>query len=157
MILYRLTERTEYNTFLSQVLLKRCLDRNTVHNGIDSHSAQYLLFFQRNSQLIEGFQQFWINFFHTFRSVFLNGSRVINNILIIDRRNFQQSPVRHFQCLPVTESTQAKLKQPFRLMFLGRNNPNGLFIQPSMDHICIYIRNESIFIFPIRYFIQHTI
>ena len=66
-------------------------------------------------------------------------------------------PCGHLQRLPVAESLQAELKQPVRLILLGRDDTDGLLIQTAMDHLRIYISNKTILIVAARYLIYYLI
>ena len=95
MMLHRLTERTEDNAFLRQVLLERGLYRDTIHDRIHRHSAQVLLLLQGNAQLIEGLQQLRIHLVEALRSLLPFRSGIIDDVLIVDGRNLQVCPMRH--------------------------------------------------------------
>jgi len=115
---YRFTKRAEYNAFLHQCLFESSLYRYRVHHCIHSHSAQCHLFFQRNPQFIECLYQFRIYFIHTLRSFFLlRRIGIVRNCLIINLRNTEMCPSRHFQRQPMAIRFQSELQQPFGFIF----------------------------------------
>ena len=153
MMLDGFAERTEDNALLSKRLLECCLYGDAVHHCIDRHPAKLRTFVQRNTQFVESLHQFRIDLIQALRAFLLLRSGIVDDILIVDRRDTQGRPCRHLQCLPMAEGFQAELKQPFRFILLGGNNTNSLFIQSAMNHLRIYIGNESVLIITGRHLI----
>ena len=153
MMLDGFAERTEDNALLSKRLLECCLYGDAVHHCIDRHPAKLRTFVQRNTQFVESLHQFRIDLIQALRAFLLLRSGIVDDILIVDRRDIQVRPCRHLQCLPMAEGFQAELKQPFRFILLGGNNTNSLFIQSAMNHLRIYIGNESVLIITGRHLI----
>ena len=117
MLPHGFTERAEYNSFLHQCFLKGSLYGNRVHNGIHCHSTKSHLLFQRNSQFIKRLYQFRIDFLHALRSFFLLCRiGIIRNRLIINFRDTEMCPGRHFQRQPMAIRFQSKLQQPLRFV-----------------------------------------
>ena len=118
MILYSLRKRTKNNPPFRQSILKSCLHRNTVHHGIHSHPGQSHLLTQRNPEFIKSSLQFRIYLIPAFIFLLLRSS-IIHNILIINFRNIQLRPARHFHSQPFPIGLQPKLKQPFRFFLFS--------------------------------------
>ena len=73
MLTYSLAEGTEDDSLLHQRLLESGLYGYGVHYGIHCHTTQRHLFFQRDTQLIEGLDQLRIHLIHTLRTVLFLG------------------------------------------------------------------------------------
>ena len=95
MMFYSFAERTEYNTQFGQILLESRLYRNTVNYSINGYTGQSFLLFKGMpsfskvrsssgsiSSRLSYFAAAW--------------SSIIDNILVIDFRNFQVAPIRAF-------------------------------------------------------------
>ena len=63
MLFDRFTHRAKDDAFLAQLFFEGCFHRHRIHNGIYCCATKYQAFFQRDSQLIKGLFQFWINLF----------------------------------------------------------------------------------------------
>ncbi len=152
MLTYGFTDGTENNSFLHQRFLKRSFHRYGVHHGIHCHATQRHLFFQGDTQLIEGFYQLWVYFIHALRRVFLLRQRIsiVGNSLIIYLRNTEMCPCRHLHRQPVTICFQTELQQPFRLVLLRRDQPYNIFIQPTLNDFRMYIGGEAVLVLLLR-------
>ncbi|KAF5037850.1 hypothetical protein DSECCO2_560350 [anaerobic digester metagenome] len=149
-------DRHENDSEIFQFVLHGCLYGYTVENRINSHSGQSHLFFERNAQFIECVNQFRIDFVHTFLFG-LFGSSIITNVLKIDGRYIQVSPVGHYHFLPFAKSIQPKFKHEFRLVFFLRNHPDNIFIQPFGNGIHLNTGLKAVFVFTSGYFIQRVL
>ena len=127
MLLHSLTERAEDNTVLCQLFLIGSGDRNTVENRIDCHVAEALLLTQRNAELVEGFEKLRIHLIKAGLLLLLLGSRVVNDVLVIDLGITQSSPVGFLEGEPVAKRLEPELQQEIRLLFFGRDQANDLF------------------------------
>ena len=63
-------------------------------------------------------------------------------------------PFRRSEGLPVSESLQTELEEPFRLALLARDEPHSLFCQAGGHNLRVDIRSETVFIFRIGGFAQ---
>ena len=71
MIRHGLRQWAEDHTHFGQFVLEGGRHRHTVEYRIDRDAGERLLLFQRNPQLVVGFQQLWIHFVQAFRSVLI--------------------------------------------------------------------------------------
>ena len=158
MVLDGLAEGAENNALFGEILLKRRLHRDTIHHRIDRHAAEDLLLLEGDAELVESLEELGIDLAQVLRPLFflLRGS-IIDNILVIDGRDVEMSPGRHFERLPVAKGAEAEVEQPFRLVFLGGNEADGLFVEAAMYRFRIYMGNEAVFILAGRYFVQYFV
>ena len=152
MLTYSFTDGTENDSFLHQRFLERSLHRYRVHHSIYGHATQCHLFFQGNTQLIEGFYQLRVYLVHTLRSIFLLRQRIgiVGNSLIIYLRNTEMCPCRHLHRQPVTICFQTELQQPFRLVLLRRDQPYNIFIQPTLNDFRMHVGGEAVLVLLLR-------
>ncbi len=158
MVLHRLAERAENDALFGKVFLESRLYRYAVHHGIDRHPAQNLLFFQGYAQFVESLEQLRVHLAQILGTVgFLPGGSIINYILVINRRDVQMRPRGHLQRLPMAESPEAELEQPLRFVFLGRDDADGLFVEPPVYSLCIYVGDKPVFVLAGRHLVYYFV
>ena len=146
MLLDRFTEGAEHHTVLRQLLLVRGGDRNAVEHSVHSDVAQALLLAQGDPKLVEGLQQLGVHLIKAGLLVLLLRSGVINDVLIIDQRIPQSSPVGLLEGEPMTEGLEPKLQQKRRLLFFGRNQTNDVFAETFGDLVGLNLGDEAVFV-----------
>ena len=147
MILDGVAYGTENDTFLGKLFLKSGLHRHRVHDGIDSHAAQRETLLERYAEFVEGFHQFGIDLFFLLFLLLCQGVSIIGDSLIVNRGHCDVSPFWFLHRCPMAECFQAKLKHPFRLAFLLRDEPHDIFVQSFFYYFCMYVGGESVLIF----------
>ena len=84
MVAHGLGKRAEDDPELAKLFLECGCHRYAVEDRVHRHAAQAHLFLERNAELLEGGAYLRIDFIEA-RQLFLGfGSRVINDILVID-------------------------------------------------------------------------
>lgn len=61
------------------------------------------------------------------------------------------SPCRLRLLFPIAESLQSELQHPFRLTFLGRDEPDDVLVESYRDYLRMYVRREAELIFLFGY------
>ena len=143
MLFHRLANRAENHAHFRQFFLERRLHTDRVHNGIDRRvAAQRKAFFEGNSEFVKRFFEFRVDFSVAF---WLLRHRVciIRNPLIINLRQRHVRPVGLFHRQPMAERLQAELQQPFRLVFLRRNQPYNILVQTLFDDFRLNVRRKA--------------
>ena len=156
MLLYGLAYRAEDNALLAQLVLESCLHGDGVHDGIDSRvAAQGEPFLKGNTQLVESLFQLRVDGWRTvvaFLGLLLcQRVGIVGYVLIVDGRQMEVSPGGSRLLLPIAEGLEAKLKHPFRLVLLCRNEPHDIFVDTFLYNIRLHIGGEAIFIFLLRH------
>ena len=121
-------------------------DRNTVEHGVHSHAAraldasQHFLLCNRDAQLLINTQNFGVYLVQ--RAKLWLGLRlgVIISVLIIDWRHVELCPIRRRHRFPRCKRLQPPFEHPFRLIFLGGNEANGIFGQPLGREVGFNVR-----------------
>ena len=151
-MLYRLAERAKNNSFFGKGFFESCFYRYAIHNRIHGNTRKRHLFFERNAQFVEGFQQFGIHLVETFGSV--GAWRcVIGYALVVYCRNFQMRPLGHFHFRPLMVCFQSVIEHPLRFVFFCRNDANNIFVESNRNDICFNVSCKSVFVIGLGYFV----
>ena len=144
MLLHSFRERTEDNSQLGQLLLEGRSHGDAVEHRIHRHTRQHLLLLQRNAQLFVGAQDLRIEFLQALQTGLLLGRRVINDFLIVDWPVLDVGPLRFglrlLQRHPVAIGLEPPLEHELRLILLGRDQANDVFVQPLGDPLFLDCR-----------------
>ena len=62
------------------------------------------------------------------------------------------SPGRQRHGLPFAESIEAKIQQPLRLVFLGRNQTDNILIESLGDKLLLKLGRKTVLILALGYF-----
>ena len=146
----RLGEGAEDDPLLVQALLVRGGYRDAIEDRVHGDTGQLLLLFQRNAQLVEGLQDLGVHLFQALGAIRRSGrSGVVDDILIIDGRELDVLPLGLLvlDLEPVAVGPQPPLQHEFWLVFLGRDEADGLLVQPLGDGIRLDIGHESVLVF----------
>src|ERR1044071_1446961 len=147
MVSDRFRKRTENYALLGQLFLERGSHGDAVKHRVHRHTRQHLLFLQRDPQLFVGTQDLRVKLIQALQARLLLRRRVINHVLIIDRRELHIRPgrlgMRLFQRRPVTVRFQPPLQHELRLVLLGRDDTHDLFIQPLGDSLRFNVGDEA--------------
>ena len=129
-----------------QLLLVGRGDRHAVEHRIHSHIGEALLLAERNPELVEGFQQLRVHLVEAGLLLLLLRRRVINDVLVIDRRIAESRPVglTHLEPLPV--GTQAKLQQEGRLLLLAGDQSHHVLTEALGDLFRFDIGDEAVLV-----------
>ena len=149
MIAHGLGERTENYAVLGQLLLMRGAHGHTVKHRIHRHTRQALALVQRHAEFVVSFEQLRIHLIQTLRPILVLRARgrVIADRLIINRLILYMRPTRLLHRLPMAERLQPPVEQPLRLLFLGRDVPNHILVQPRRQRVRFHIRVETPLVF----------
>ena len=156
MLLHRLGERTEDDPQLRQLRAERRRDRDAVEHGVDRDAGEQLLFLERNPELLEGGADFRIDLVEAVERRPLLGRRVIDNVLVLDRRVAHVLPRRLGHGEPGAVRLQAPLEQPRRLAFLLGNQPDDLLVETFWDGLGFDIGDEAELVFPVSEFLDRA-
>ena len=147
----RFGEGAEYDAFFGQVLLKSGLDGDGVDHGIDGYTGEGFLFVERDAEFLEGGPQFGIDFVHAaFEFFVFTGGGIVDDLLVVDRRDGQVGPVRHGHGLPFPVGFEPEVEQPFGFFLEGGYFADDLFAQSFADGFGVDVGGESVFVFALR-------
>ena len=152
MLLHGFPKRAEDNALFSQFLFEGGVDRHAVEDGVHGYARQFFLFGQWDAQPLERFQQILIDLVEAFVPRLLARRRVIRDIPEIRLRILQMRPARVFflrvggQLLPMPPCPQAPCKQPLRLVFLGGNQTDDIFVKTFRYRIGLDVRFPAVFV-----------
>jgi len=147
MVLHRFGKGTKDDPEFGKFFLEGRGHRNTVEHRINRHPRQCLLLFKGNAQLLIKGENFGIDLLRTFRPAVALRRGVIDDILIIDGREFDIGPERLLHGLPVTESLEPPFEHELWFMLPGRDTANNPLIQPLGQSLCVDIRYKTVFVF----------
>ena len=145
-VFHRLAERAEDNPQLGQFLAEGGAHRHTVHHGIDGHTRELHLLFERDAQFVEGLAQLGVHLLEALGSRLGLGRSVVANGLIVDFGNRQVGPVGHLEGFPVGIRLEAEVEQPLGFALLLRDVANNLLAQTFGDNIGLDVGHETVFI-----------
>src|SRR3712207_4827317 len=90
---------------------------------------------------------------HALRTLFLlRRVGIVRNCLIVYLRNTEMRPCGNLQRQPMPVRFQTKLEQPLGFVLLRRNEPDHVFIQPSLDDFGVHIGCKAVLVLLIRKF-----
>ena len=136
---------------LASSALKVVAIETEFEHGVDRHpwllnSGQNLLLDQRDAELRVSPQQLRIDLVERLWRGPRFWRREIVDVLVVDRRMADARPFWLFHRPPATERLKPPFQQPFRLAFLQRNEPDGVFVQALRGEIRLDRADETIFV-----------
>src|SRR5207248_11447718 len=147
MIANCLRERTENNSKLRKLPLKRGGDGDAIEHCVNRNPREHLLLLQRNSELLISTQNFRVELIQTLELHLLLGSGVVNDVLVIDRRILHVRPLGLSLSLrersPVPVGLKPPLQHELRFTFLGRNEADHILVQTLGDPFFLNIGDEA--------------
>jgi hypothetical protein len=151
MLAHGFGDRHEDHAGLGQLFLEGGDHRDRIEHGVDGNlrlldACQDFLLAQRNAELLVDAQQFRIDIVDRLRTGNALGRRVIMDVLEIDLRVVDTRPCRLFQRQPALERIQPPLEHPFGLVLLGRNHPDGVFVETLRRGIAVDDGLETVFV-----------
>ncbi len=169
MLAHGLGEGTEDYPLVRQRLTEGGGDAHGVEDGVHRHLArlsagelllgfdarQHLPFAEGYAQLVEGLHELGYDFGRAF--AVLLGSGVVDYVLIVDFGQFEVAPARLGHLLPFAECVQAEVQQPLRLLLLGGNQTNDVFVQAFGHVLLLDLGDEAFLVFTLRYVFQQII
>ena len=126
--------------------LKVVADRDAVEHRVDRDAGQGRALLQRDAELLVGRQQFGIDLVEDFGPGWVLGGGIVGGSLVVDRRDVELRPVRLFHLLPAPEGLQPPVQQPVRLLLLGRDEADGVFVEARGRLIGLDIGDEAVFV-----------
>ncbi len=145
MLLDGFRETAEYDSLFRQRSPEGCRHRDGIEDRVDCHdSGQRLAFPHRDAQFLECLLQFRVDLFRALR-VLLRGS-VVDNVLKINFRHIQMSPLGHLHPLPLSESVQPELQHPFRLFLETRDGAYDVLVQSLGYEVLPDLRDEALLV-----------
>ena len=90
------------------------------------HARQNLLLAQRNAELLVGPENFRVDLVERLRAGLLLRRRVVIEVLVVDLVVVDPRPVRLLHGEPAAIGVETPRQHPFRLVLLGRNEPDGV-------------------------------
>ena len=152
----RLGDRTEEDALLGQYLPESGLDRHGVHHGVDRDARQRHLLLERNAQFVERALQLGVDLVHRTELLFGLGSRVVDNVLKVDRGDRQVGPGRRLQRQPMAVGRHAPLGHPLRLALFGGDQPHDLLRKTLADGFGFDVRREAVLVFLLSDILQYV-
>src|SRR4029453_9508532 len=149
MLLYRFGEGTEDDPQLCELRAKRRPDRDAVEHGVYRDASEQLLLLEWNPELLERGADFRIDLVETVERRSLLGRRVIDDVLVVDRRVVHVLPRRLSHSEPGAIRLQAPLEQPRRLTFLLGNQPDDFLVEPLWNGLGFDIGDEAVLVLPV--------
>ena len=139
-----LRDGAEDDAGLGQLLAEGGGHGHRIEDRVHGHAGQHLLLVQRNAELLVGFQKLRIHLVETLRRILLRlRGRVVGNGLVVDGLVMNVRPVRLGHRPPVAIGFQAPLGHPFRLVLLGRNQPDDVLVQPRRRGVRFDVGDEA--------------
>ena len=125
-------------------------DRDAVEDSVDRHlpwldPREDLSLMERNPQLLVGLEELRIDLIEALRPVFFGGREVVD-VLKVNRRIRDRSPVwlRHRKPEPI--GLEAPLEEPRWLFFFGGDKANDLFAQALGRELALDLSDEAVLI-----------
>ena len=147
MLLHCLGKRAEDDSHLRQLRLERRRDGDAVEHRIDGHSAQSLLFFERDSEFVESLPHLGVDFIQRVQFLFLFRRGVVADRLVVDFVVMDVGPRRLFHREPMPQSFESPFEQPFRLVLFRRDQADDVFVEAGWRDIGFDIRDKTVFVF----------
>ena len=108
-LLDSLRNRAEDNALFGERITERSLNRNRVHNGIDSDTCKGHLLLERNAELVECTLELGVYLVHRVELGATLGCCVIDDILKINLGDIEVCPVGVLEGQPMAESLETTL------------------------------------------------
>ncbi len=122
-------EAAENNAFFSELFAERRGNAGAVHDGIDSDTAQALLFVERNAEFVEHLENVGIDLVEAIEFLLRLGHGIIDIALVVDRGIVRIRPMRLFHREPMTKGFEAPFAEKFGFVLFVGNAANGIFVQ----------------------------
>ena len=139
----RLAKRTEDDPLLRQRRLVRRAHRHRVKDRVHCHAGQQLLLGERNAELVVGLPQLGVHLVQGAERLDGLRRRVVDHVLVVDRRVLHVGPVRLGHLQPPRIRLQPPLEQPGRLLLLEADEADDLFIQPLRGGVRLDVGDEA--------------
>ena len=147
MFLHRVGEGAEDHALFGERRAERGANRDTVKHRIDGDAGETVAFVQRDAELLVRFKQLGIDVGQALWSVALFlGCRIINDVLVIDRRIMDVRPGRFLKRQPMAESFETPFQQPFRLLLLEGNEADNVLVQSWRGGFVLDVGDKSVFV-----------
>ena len=75
----------------------------------------------------------------------------------VDVGDVKMCPFGDRHCLPFAEGFESEFKEPFGFVFLGRDKPNDVFVQPCRYDVGLHVGCEAVFVLLVRYIFDYRI
>ena len=142
-----LAEGAEYDAFFGERLAVCGLDAHGVHHGVDGHARQGFLLLQGYAEAVEGVEYLRVHFVEAFGALGGAWRGVVADGLIVDGRDVEVCPLRHFEREPVAVGLEAEVEQPLGLVFEPGDGAHDVFAEPSLYAVCVDVADESVLVF----------
>ncbi len=144
MVQDRLGERAEDDADLGELLAEGRGHGDRVEHRVDGDAGELPALAQRNPQFLVSLQKLRVDVLERLRRVLLRlGRRVIDDRLVVDGRVADVGPGRLLHRRPEAVGAQPPLEHPLRLVLLGREDANDVFIQTSRNRLRLDVRDEA--------------
>ena len=156
-LLRRLGEGTEDDAELSELFLKRGRHGDAVKHRIDGHAGKHGALFEWNPQLLVSLKKFGIDLVEALGLILVElRSRVVDDLLEVDRWILNVRPGRLGHRLPVAVSLEAPVQQPLGFLLLTRDDPDHVFAKAGRKSVRLDIGDEPILVFLLLPLIDRT-
>ena len=150
MLPHRLGERAEDDAEVRQLVLEGRRHRHAVEHRIHRHAGQHLALVQRYPQLLVGGQQFRVHLIQALGTIRRLGSRIIDDVLVVDGRIVHVGPLGLglglFELRPVAVGPQAPVQQPLRLTLLLGDQPDHVLAQAGRYVVRLDVGDEAVLV-----------
>ena len=133
------------------------LDGNGVHYRVHCHACQLFLLLQGDAELIECVEQLGIHLVERFGALLFHRSGIIAYGLEINGGHVEVSPCRRREREPVTVRLQSEIKQPFRLAFFARYEPDHILVESHGDDVGVDVGYETVFVVALCDVVDHLL
>lgn len=107
-------------------------------------------------QFVERALQLGVDLVHRTELLFGLGSRVVDNVLKVDRGDRQVGPGRRLQRQPMAVGRHAPLGHPLRLALFGGDQPHDLLRKTLADGFGFDVRREAVLVFLLSDILQYV-
>ena len=110
------------------------------------HARQNLLLAQRNAELLVGPENFRVDLVERLRAGLLLRRRVVIEVLVVDLVVVHPRPVRLLHGEPAAIGVETPRQHPFRLVLLGRNEPDRVLGKALRGLVGLDVGDEPVFV-----------
>ena len=140
----RLADGAEDHSLLRQLLAEGGADGDRVHDRIDGIAGKDLPLHDRDAKLLEGLFELGVHWFVS--RLFLLRSGKVNNVLEVYLRELHVPPGRYFHPRPDTESPEAEVQQPVRLVAHLGDGAHDILIDPLRQVLRLDVGGEAVLV-----------
>ena len=136
----------EQDAHFHELFLVAGVNAHRVKNCVYSHVGKSLLFVERDAELFEGGQEFWIHVFDFFVALLGLRGGVVDDVLQVDRCKTQFAPVRLLHGLELFIRFQSEIEHELRFTAERRRPADDIFVETLLEGLVFDIRDKTVFV-----------